>query len=199
MRRGRAVSPLPGAVAIALTVAAAVALTVTPAVAQPPVPVASARLQGTFQMVGTVTIARNVRGERVGQHVVRSWAFTSECVAGPCASVLLVRSRGKGADVLALRMIGPAHYVGTGSFYAPMRCGRRTNLRGERVPFTISLRITAAELVNGVAMATGVAASYVNASRINETACVAVLGHDAAFYNGQPEPPPPPPPPPPSP
>jgi hypothetical protein len=188
MRRGRAVAPLLSAVAIALTV--------TPAVAQPPPPVASARLQGTFQLAGTITVARNVLGERAGQHVIRSWTFTSECVAGPCARVLLVRSRGKGADVLVLQQTAPAYYVGTGSFYAPMRCGRRTNPRGERVPFTISLRITAAELVNGVAVASGVAASYVNTSRINETACVAVLGHDAAFYNGQLEPPPPPPAPP---
>jgi hypothetical protein len=187
MRRGRAVAPLLGTVAIALTV--------TPAAAQPPPPVASARLQGTFQLAGTITVARNVLGERAGQHVIRSWTFISECVAGPCATVLLVRSRGKGADVLALRQTAPAHYLGTGSFYAPMRCGRRTNPHGELVPFTVAVRITAAELVNGVIGASNISASYVNRSRINETACVAVLGHDAASYQGQLEPPPPPPPP----
>jgi hypothetical protein len=185
--------------------AAAIATTATAsqAAAQVRQPVSSARLQGKFVLLGKVTIARNVPGERAGAPVIRTWTFTSGCATGPCATVGLLRGRPTGTDVLVLKRMAPAYYAGTGAFYAPLRCGRRTYPRGELVPFTIAVRITGAELVNGGAVASSIAASYINRSRTNRTACFAVLGHDAASYHGQfqppPAPPPPPPPPPPQP
>lgn len=155
------------------------------AAAPKPAPPATARLEGPFLLSGHVTVATDVLGEHVGQRVSRRWTFTSLCRTGPCAEVALVRARAAGRDRLTLRMSSPGSYTGTGSFYAPLRCGAQINHRGELVPFKITVRITGAEVLAGAVLATQVTASYVNISRVNLTSCVAILGHDAASYEGR--------------
>jgi hypothetical protein len=98
--------------------------------------------------------------------------------------VALSRQRAAGTDNLVLQLAAADYYVGTGSFYAPLRCGKRLIPRAETVPFTITVQITNAELVNGVPVATQIQASYTNPQRTNRTRCVAVPGHDAAVYQG---------------
>src|ERR1700757_2201875 len=102
------------AVVIATGVAAAAA---AQAAAPPPDP--ASQPQGAFQMSGTVTVAQNVRGERVGQVVARTWTFTPQCQSAPCATVRLVRARANGADTLILARTRPDRYSGSGIFYAP--------------------------------------------------------------------------------
>jgi hypothetical protein len=150
-----------------------------------PAPPATARLTGVFMLTGRVTVATNVFGEHVGQRVLRRWTFTPLCAAGACGRVALVRARASGQDRLTLRTNGPGSYAGTGSFRAPLRCGNRVYPTGELVPFRITVRITRAEGLGGVAFATALRATYTNTSRINLTSCVGVLGHDAATYTGQ--------------
>ncbi len=151
---------------------------------------ARARLTGVFQMSGTITTAYNVRGERTGQKVKRTWSFLPECSAGVCKKVLLVRHRAGGTDKIVLRNDSSAHYIGTGSFYAPLKCDTHTWHRGAWVPFTIRVRITRAAVSNGAVVATTIDAFYKNTFRVNKTPCVvATLGHDAAFYTGTPAPP----------
>jgi hypothetical protein len=141
-----------------------------PAAAGQPAP-----LQGTRQMTGTVTVAKNVRGEHVGEVVHRIWTFTPLCATAPCDTVELVRQRANGTDTVILHRTGPDVYVGTGRFDAPLRCTGRIYQPGQVVPFTITVRVTEAGHVN---------AKYVNRSRINLTPCIGVLGHDAARYTG---------------
>jgi hypothetical protein len=143
-----------------------------------------ARLHGSFLLAGRVTVAKNVSGEHVGENVLRTWTFTSSCRTGECATVSMVRPRAGGTDSLVLHLRAPGYYVGQGSFSAPLRCGNQTYRNGEAVPFTITVRVTAAVVVGGVDAATRVGASYANRSRTNRTPCVAVLGHDAATYHG---------------
>jgi hypothetical protein len=145
---------------------------------------ATARLEGRFQLTGRITVARHVLGERVGQTVLRTWVFTPLCPAGPCQTVALTRQRAGGTDNLVLHLTTADNYTGTGTFYAPLRCGRRGYSRGESVPFTIRVQIMSATLVGGAPVAAGLSASYTNRRRINLTRCVAVPGHDAAVYQG---------------
>ena len=145
----------------------------------------AARLQGSFRMTGRVTTAFNVRGEHVGQRVARLWTFTSTCPSGPCQTVGLLRTRGKGSDSLTLHQNAPGYYVGNGSFYVPLRCGSRIYGRGELVPFRIVVHVTSAIDQNGVVVAGTINASYLNRQRVNLTPCVALKSHDAATYHGQ--------------
>ena len=71
------------------------------------------------------------------------------------------------------------------SFYSPLRCAGRLYPQGQKIPFTITVRITQASLVGAVAIATRINATYRNRTRINLTPCVGVLGHDSARYHGQ--------------
>jgi hypothetical protein len=154
--------------------------------AQSPAPsLAAARLEGTFALAGTVTVALDIPGERSGRHYLRSWGFTAPCRSGSCSSAKLVRQRGAATDRLTLRRRGAALYLGSGRFYAPARCGGRTYPRGILVPFTIAVRVTAVGLNSaGILVASRVRAQYTNSSRTNLTPCVAALGHDAASYHG---------------
>ncbi len=184
MSRSRLARP----VGVALVFAAALApgLGSTASAVTPPTPTpANARLQGQFRLAGRVTVARDVRGEHVGQKVIRTWTFTPLCATGVCATIRLVRSRAAGSDQLVLTRRIPGYYVGAGSFFAPLRCGGHTWRRGSRVPFTITVRVTAATLAGSAVVAMQIAATYTNRSRSNRTPCVAVLGHDAAVYSGQ--------------
>jgi hypothetical protein len=144
-----------------------------------------ARLESTFQMSGRVTAARNVRGEHVGEIVQRTWTFTPLCATGPCAQVRLVRGRGNGTDSLILDQTTPGHYAGAGRFFAPLECGGTVYATGEEVPFEIKLHVTATGTApDGTTVATQIAATYLNQSRVNLTRCVIVLGHDTARYTG---------------
>jgi len=162
------------------------ASTTTTTTTTPPAPTPGiARLAGQFRLAGRITVASGVLGEHVGQRVARTWSFTPNCASGACATIGLVRSRSAGTDQLLLRRRSPRYYTGTGSFFAPLRCGARTYRRGSAVPFRITVRVTAAVLAGGDVFATQISASYTNSSRTNLTPCVAVLGHDAARYTGQ--------------
>jgi hypothetical protein len=143
-------------------------------------PATDALLKGTFQMSGRVTVARNVRGERVGQVVTRTWTFVPRCATAPCATVQLVRGRANGTDTITLQQDPTGSYAGSGVFYAPLRCSGRIYARGQEIPFRITVRVTA---TNGTA-ASAISASYVNRQRTNLTPCIGVLGHDSARYTG---------------
>lgn len=182
---------LPAVVAVAVialataTQPAAATPPITPSPVPPPTPsVATARLQGSFLLAGRVTGAENVRGERRGETALRTWTFSSGCAAGPCATVALARRRAHGTDKVTLRRVSAGHYRGTGHFDAPLRCAKRVYHRGQAIPFTITVQITAAGVVNGVVLATRLQSSYANRTRSNSTPCFAVLGHDAATYHG---------------
>jgi hypothetical protein len=153
----------------------------TPAPGQP----GAARIEGKFEMLGTVTVAKDVKGERRGQRAKRVWTFNSSCAAGQCGTVSLVRQRTGGVDRLTLRKRGAGDYTGTGLFYVPLRCAGHLVRRGESVPFTITVRITAAEIVGTADVASTLSATYTNRSRRNLTRCVALPGHDAASYTGK--------------
>jgi len=161
----------------AATVLAVLALA-GPASAQ--TPAADALLKGSFQMSGRVTVAHNVRGERVGQLVTRTWTFTPQCTTAPCATVQLVRARSGGTDALTLEQTRTGTYAGSGLFYAPLRCSGRIYPQGQEIPFRITVRITA---TNGTT-ASAISATYVNRKRKNLTPCIGVLGHDSARYVG---------------
>jgi hypothetical protein len=169
-----------GLCALGVAAGAAPALAAAPVAANP----GAARLQGSFLLAGRVTVARNVRGVRVGQNVMRTWNFIPACSIGACRTVVLRRGRTGGADTVTLHRRSLGYYTGTGSFDASLRCGTHTYRRGQSVPFVITVRVTAAVLSAGIVVATRVAASYTNRSRTNLTPCVAELGHDAATYHG---------------
>lgn len=139
-----------------------------------------ALLKGSFQMSGRVTAAHNVRGERLGQLVTRTWTFTPACATAPCATVQLIRGRSGGTDTLTLQQTPSGSYAGSGLFYAPLRCSGRTYPQGQEIPFRITVRVTA---TNGTA-ASAISATYVNRRRKNLTPCIGVLGHDSARYVG---------------
>jgi hypothetical protein len=156
-----------------------------PAAAAPAPASGVARLQGVFLIAGRVTVAQRIRGEHRGQQVTRMWTFFPTCPTGACGTVVLTRTRSRGTDKVVLRRRTRDNYTGAGSFYAPLRCGSRTYSRGERVPFKITVRITAAAVAGGTVFATQLRASYDNRSRTNLTPCFAVLGHDSATYTGR--------------
>lgn len=150
---------------------------------------ASARLQGVFVMSGLITEAVNTGGEHRGEVVRRTWTFTSPCPAGACPTVELNRTRNRTlpplVDQLVLRRRSPAFYSGTATFLAPMVCGGQRYAKGEAVPFSITVRVTAAQTIGGQVLATGVRAFYRNPKRIGLTKCVTVPAHDAARYAGR--------------
>ncbi len=169
---------LAGLLALAAPLAGAI-----PAGARAPL-ASTARLEGQFDLTGRITVAKRISGEHVGQTVARTWTFTPLCATGPCQTVSLTRRRQAGTDTLVLNLVAADAYAGTGRFYVPLRCGRRTIRRGESVRFKIRVKITAAALEGGVPVATHLTASYVNRKRKNLTRCVARPGHDAAVYSG---------------
>jgi hypothetical protein len=175
---------------LSLATAAVAVIVAAPAPAVAQAPPASARIVGPFTMMGVVTLAQNVFGEHVYQQTTRTWTFTPLCSVGACPTVQLVRQRATGSDTLTLSLVGPGVYLGQGLFYAPLRCAGRRYRKGEAVPFTITVQVTGAELVEGVDVATNLTATYVNAARANLTRCVDIPGHDAASYTGQLQPPP---------
>jgi phosphate/sulfate permease len=168
----------------AIAALAIVPTAVSAAQPAPPAPIALARLQGTFDLAGRVTVAQSVRGERAGQAVSRLWTFASPCPSGQCEAINLVRGRAHAADALVLSRRGPGLYAGIGSFFSALRCAGRVYPQGQEVPFTITVGVTTATQVGTVVVATRIIATYQNRIRINLTPCVGALGHDAARYHG---------------
>jgi hypothetical protein len=164
-------------------------------------PVGDARVTGTFAMSATITAARNVRGEHVGQVLMRRWVLNAlECAASVCPSLTLEREREAGIhETLTLTRTGPGTYAGGSTFHVPLRCHHRLHPRGARAPYRIELAVAAVETVGGIAYARQITATYVNHRRIDATRCPLGPSHDAAIYTGSatsplpaPEPPAPP-------
>ena len=145
---------------------------------------AMARLEGNYILKGRITVATDVRGEHVGERVMRRWKFTPMCPTGRCPEVGLTRGRRRAVNELVLRRVAPRLYRGSGVFYRPLRCGRRLYERGEKAPFTITVRITSAVNFAGVIVATAIHARYVGYKRINLTRCVRPPARDSAVYHG---------------
>jgi hypothetical protein len=149
---------------------------------------AAARLEGQFAMTGHVTDALNTGGEHVGETVQRAWTFSSTCPAAACPTVALKRARTRTGppafDQLTLHRRSPGYYTGAATFLAPQRCAGVRYAKGEAVPFTITVRVTAARTITGRVLATGVRAFYRNPKRIGLTRCVTLPAHDAARYTG---------------
>ena len=182
MRRSLALTAalLPALASLNATAAAAA---VPPAA--PAAPIGSALLTGKFDLAARVTVADNVKGERVGDQASRTWTFTPQCKTGACATIRLVRQRGaNSSDTLMLHLRSPGSYEGAGLFYAPLQCARHTHARGESVPFTIGVRVIAARLILGLDLVTQITATYENRTRKNRTRCIDIPGHDAAAYHG---------------
>lgn len=178
-----------GAVRGAVLAATAIVLcAVAPAAAAPPLrsPVGDARVTGTFAMSATVTAARNVHGEHVGQLLTRTWVLTGlECAASVCPSLTLEREREAGIhETLTLARTGPGTYAGGSTFYVPLRCHHRLHPHGARAPYRIEVAVAGVETVGGIAFARQIAATYVNPRRIDATRCPLGPSHDAATYTG---------------
>jgi hypothetical protein len=179
-----------GALRGAVLAATAIVLcVVAPAAAAPPPlrsPVGDARVTGTFTMSATVTAARNVPGEHVGQLLTRTWVLNGlECAASVCPSLTLEREREAGVhETLTLARTGPGTYAGGSTFYVPLRCHHRLHPHGTRAPYRIEVAVAGVETVQGVAFARQIAATYVNPRRIDATRCPLGPSHDAATYTG---------------
>ena len=145
-----------------------------------------ARLDGEYAMKGTITRADHVRGEHEGQHVKRTWRFTSKCTSGPCDSVVLHRQRSAGkVDRMILDKDAPGEYSGKGKFFFPIRCAGEVHKHGGEARVTIAVKIKDATTIDGELVATDVTGKYSNPKRINHTQCKGrTLGHDGARYTG---------------
>ncbi len=137
-------------------------------------------------MLGTITYARNVYGERRGQHVERSWVFSAACRTAVCARVRLVRERSgqRAEDVVSLHRVAVGTYSGTGRFWVALRCAGQVVSHGGLARERIVVRIRGARTVGTTRFATALTASYQNPIRINLTRCPGGIGQDAASYTG---------------
>jgi hypothetical protein len=145
-----------------------------------------ALVAGPFQMQALVTKAVNVAGEHPGEHLQRHWTITpAQCSGSVCATLMVRRQRSAGIEeTIALRHTGTGTYAGASSFYAPLRCRKVTYRHGERVPYRITLTITSVEMVQTIAYARQITATYTNPRRIDRTPCPLGPSHDAASYTG---------------
>jgi PKD repeat protein len=148
-------------------------------------PGSAVRLQGAWTMNGKITRADNVRGERKGQKVKRSWTFTPNCSSGPCSKVVLRRERSsKQFDKVTLKRSGST-YSGSGKFYVRLKCNGKSYKRGGIAYYTIKVRVTKSKTVQNRAFATAISASYSNSKRVNKTPCAGSIGRDAGAYSGK--------------
>ncbi len=145
-----------------------------------------ARVVGTFMMKGEIVAAINVRGERPGQIVRRTWTFAPRaCAHSSCRRLLLRRERGDGKySSLVLKRVGIGRYAGESLFYNGLVCNGRVYPRGELVPYQITVRVTHVVTIQGIAFATNVVATYTNVHRDDVTVCPLGLSQDAARYGG---------------
>ncbi len=145
-----------------------------------------ARVIGKFAMLATVTTAVRVRGEYTGQRLHRTWAIRpSECHDSVCRRLTLWRQRSAGiAERVTLHRTGRGRYLGSGVFYVSLSCLGRTYRLGCRVPFRITVTVTADVRVQAIRFARRFKATYVNPARSDETPCPLGPSHDAARYTG---------------
>ena len=145
-----------------------------------------ARVVGSFAMTGRVTVATNVRGERVGQRVRRTWRIIpAQCDRSVCQVLNLDRQRSAGLhDQVSLHRLWRGYYTGTGMFYAALRCRGRVYPHGSEVPYELTLTVTRAVVVEGVAFAQGIVATYDSRGRLDSTPCPLGLSRDGARYAG---------------
>ncbi len=145
-----------------------------------------ARVTGTFAMFARVTAAKNVRGEHVGELLSRRWLISPQsCAGNVCQALELNRERSAGIDEsLVLHHVAVGTYAGSGSFYAALSCKHKTYPHGSRVPYRITLTVSSAVAVQGIAFARRVTATYQNSKRSDSTPCVLGRSHDAARYTG---------------
>lgn len=145
-----------------------------------------ARVVGSFEMLARVTVAVNVRGERVGKLLHRQWKIVPEgCRGSVCRLLRLDRQRsGRRHDRLTLRRVAPGHYAGRGVFDVGLRCQGRVYPRGSRVPFEITLTVRRVVVVQGIAFAKRITATYDNPARSDSTPCPLGPSHDAGRYSG---------------
>ena len=143
------------------------------------------RLQGSWAMKGKITRADNVRGERKGQRIKRTWSFSSTCASGPCKTAKLTRRRTHGQkDTTVLTRVRRNFYSGKGRFYVRLRCAGKTYPRGGVATMSITVTVTGATSVQGKPFATRIKATYNNPKRVNRTPCPGSIGRDAATYTG---------------
>lgn len=168
---------------IATGIVIATLATAAPAAGGPP---SDARVQGTFAMTARVTTAVNVRGERPGQTLHRTWVIVpGDCVANVCAKLFLTRTRSEGRiERLTLHRTGPGRYAGSGDFWVALRCRGYVHRLGQHVPFRLTLRVAGITQVQQVMFARRVTATYLNERRSDTTPCPNGPSHDAATYTG---------------
>ena len=137
-------------------------------------------------MRARVTVAVNVRGERKGQLLKRTWTVRPQnCAGAICNSLVLDRQRSAGRhDTLTLFRVGRGVYSGHGAFDVALRCRGAVYPKGAHAPYRISLHVRGAKVVQGIPFATSVVATYVNRYRRNTTPCTLGPSHDAARYHG---------------
>jgi len=145
---------------------------------------AAARLQAPFTLACLVTAATRAGGQPLALLLLRTWYFAPSCAAGASAFVGVVAQRSHGSDGVRVTRRGAGTYAGQGICYAPLRCGGRTYLRVEAVPFTITVQVTATTVLMQLLLASRVNATSIHRSRRNLTPCLALPGHDAASYFG---------------
>jgi hypothetical protein len=141
---------------------------------------------GAFAMSGRITTAVNVRGERPGQAIRRQWTFAgSGCTKRYCRILRLRRGRDGGRhSTLTLERQSDGSYRGSSVYYAALSCVGRVFPRGETVPYSIDVRVTATATIQGRIFARRLSATYVNLDRIDHTPCPLGPSHDAARYVG---------------
>jgi PKD repeat protein len=146
-----------------------------------------ARVVGTFAMSARVTVAVNLRGERVGELLRRGWTIVpSHCRGSVCELLRLDRERSAGRhDHLTLHRVGRGRYTGRGVFFAALSCLGRIYRLGSRVPYRITLTVRGATMVEGTRFARRITASYENPRRSDATPCPLGPSHDAASYTGR--------------
>ena len=103
-----------------------------------------ARLQGTFTVTGVVTQAVNVPGERRGEHVTRTWTFVRRARPAPARRCSCLRQRGRAATTRSAAPPAAGLLHRRTGLHRPGALPRPRLPQGERVPFTITLHITAA-------------------------------------------------------
>ncbi len=145
-----------------------------------------ARVSGTFSMRAKVTTAVDVAGEHPGEIRSRRWSIVpAGCTLDVCTSLQLERQRSDNLySTITLRRRGPGSYAGNGVFYAALECRGRRYRHGSRVPYRITLRVTATSEIGGIVFAKRIAATYVNSHRIDLTPCPLGPSHDAGVYTG---------------
>jgi PKD repeat protein len=154
--------------------------------APPASPAMDARPLGQFEMYARVTAAENVRGEHAGELLKRRWIMLPQsCLGSVCQTLELNRERGATQhEELTLHRVGSGSYVGSASFYVALRCKGKVYQHGSRVPYRITLSVTSAVTVQGIAFARGVTATYESHKRSDSTPCELSPSHDAARYSG---------------